>query len=464
MRSRASYPVHVSAGKVGPHGAIGESIQVDVPPSAAAQRRSMDRVTSAAFRTGEALFVTVAIFLLTGAVIPLLLLESGIESTLDAGSASLRLVFMWIYGVTAFLALLRWKRAVWAVIRDPLTLLVIGFAALSTAWSLEPSLTLQRSVALILTTGFGWYMAVRYAPIDLLRTMVAALGIVLVMSACFGIWLPDLGISRGDTFGSWQGVFTHKNTLGKYAALGALLAVLHLRSERKWSWMSFLVLAFAVPLLILSRSQTALIAVVTLFTLLPLTGVLRWRLATGAPIISGTIFVAGIVIMLIVNNLEPALAAIGRDTTFTGRTALWAAVIESALARPMFGVGYSAFWVPGSPEADWVRRTAGWGADASHNGFLDVWLELGAIGVTLVVLSFVAATKAALRLLRSTRAPEAAWPILCLAFIALTNMSEGGILRQNNFIWVLFVMSAATAYRYTRGLSDELASTENAAS
>lgn len=426
-----------------------ETIPIRARP-APEHRRTIQQFLFAAFVAGETVFVVSALFVLSGAAVPMLLMQTGVDASLTEGSAALRTLFMGIYALAGMLALLRWKRTLRAPLRDPLTILVIGFAVLSAIWSIEPNLTIQRSAALILTTAFGMYVAIRYSAIALLRCLLAALGAAMLLSLVLGIFVPDLGISSGATAGSWQGAYTHKNTLGKYAALTTVLAIVHLRSEKGWRWLSISTLFLALPLLALSRSQTAAIVLATLLALLPMTSVIRWKTRTGAPVLAGSLFLAGAVGMMVAANFEIALAAIGRDATFTGRTSLWVAVIDAALDRPALGVGYSAFWASGGALVDHVRDAAGWRADGAHNGFLDVWLELGAVGLVLLLFALARATRAAIRLVRQTEASEAALPLLCIAFVVLTNLSEGGILTQNNLVWVLFVMSATTAYRYLR--------------
>jgi exopolysaccharide production protein ExoQ len=436
-----------------PTGLADGSATTSPPPPAPVhpRRRALGGVGFGILRGGEALFVIVAIFLLAGAAVPLLLRESAeVAVDLNEGHPLLRNLYFLIYAVMLVFAVLRWKSFLRVVARDPLVVALVGVALLSVTWSIAPDITLRRGVALGLTTAFGWYLAARYSLRDVLRLVTYGLGATLVASVVFALWYPELGISAGATDGAWQGAFLHKNALGKYAALSALLFILLWRTGRRSPSIPVAGLVLSLGLLALSESQTGIIAFATLLALLPVMGVMRWRVRRGAPVIAGAVLIAGCMALFVSSNLELALAAIGRETTLTGRTALWAAVVETGARQPVLGTGYSAFWIPENPEAWSVRDLAGWGADAAHNGFLDLWLELGAVGLALFLLAALLAVRAALRLLRSNPAPEAAWPLLVLAFIFLTNLSEGGILRQNNLVWVLYVAAAAAAFRASR--------------
>ena len=73
-----------------------------------------------------------------------------------------------------------------------------------------------------------------------------------------------------------------------------------------------------------------------------------------------------------------ALEAMGRNATLTGRTSIWQAVL-SFVERPMIGFGYENFWMGERLNA--LRRMGG---NSAHNGYLEIYLNLGWIGVGLL--------------------------------------------------------------------------------
>ena len=81
------------------------------------------------------------------------------------------------------------------------------------------------------------------------------------------------------------------------------------------------------------------------------------------------------------------LGVFGKDSTLTGRTDVWDAVIELISQKPVLGWGYRAMWVPTDSVTVWVdRRTGEWGAPSAHNAFLEITLELGLIGLASLIL------------------------------------------------------------------------------
>ena len=76
----------------------------------------------------------------------------------------------------------------------------------------------------------------------------------------------------------------------------------------------------------------------------------------------------------------------GRDNTLTGRTDIWADCF-SLVGSKIFGVGYGNFWLGKRLEFLWDKWW--WKPITAHNGYIDVFLELGAIGLALLLLTFL---------------------------------------------------------------------------
>jgi O-antigen ligase len=85
----------------------------------------------------------------------------------------------------------------------------------------------------------------------------------------------------------------------------------------------------------------------------------------------------------------------------------------------------------------------------AHNGYLDVRLETGLIGFALFV-SFIITTLYAIGRMAGCN-PVRAWIALSLAlFVIFDNFLETVWMRGFNILWVIFVIVAAEAGRYSR--------------
>jgi hypothetical protein len=114
------------------------------------------------------------------------------------------------------------------------------------------------------------------------------------------------------------------------------------------------------------------------------------------------------------------------------------------------GWGYQSFWLVG-PDAPSIVDASGWISvmPHAHNGYLDVRLETGVIGFALFV-SFIITTLYAIGRV-ADRNPVRAWIMLSLAlFVILDNFLETVWVRGFSFLWMVFVIVAAEAGRYSR--------------
>ncbi len=82
-------------------------------------------------------------------------------------------------------------------------------------------------------------------------------------------------------------------------------------------------------------------------------------------------------------NLNGDMAgAVGKDPTLTDRTKIWSIVL-SMHSNPIIGTGYESFWMGSRLEYFWQRGLGD--INEAHNGFLEVYLNLGLIGLSLIV-------------------------------------------------------------------------------
>ena len=99
-------------------------------------------------------------------------------------------------------------------------------------------------------------------------------------------------------------------------------------------------------------------------------------------------------------GINGALAGmVGRDPTLTGRTVIWDAVL-SIHTNPLLGTGYESFWL--GPRLTKVWLQTGVGINEAHNGYLEVYLNLGLIGLFLLVAFLISSYRAICRRLETS--------------------------------------------------------------
>lgn len=397
-------------------------------------------------RLAEKVFVVFTLFLSTTALIPILIeKEDAAAATQDAFSP---ILFLGIYIVTLLLIIQRWKSFVRVAQKNIWIWLVVGIVMASVFWSVAPDITQRRSILLLGTTLFGIYLAMRYTLREQLQLLAWVCGIVIVLSFLLAIALPSYGLMTfqegGAHAGAWRGILPHKNILGRFMNLSAiiflLLAISNSIFHRKYRWVLWAGFVLSVVLIILTTSKTALVVFLTLTIILPLYRALRGDYTQLVPSMIALVLVGGSAATLLLDNLPVIAGALGKDLTLTGRTDIWAVMLELISERPLFGYGFNAFWQGWDHEITaYIWRTLEWECPYGHNGFMDLLAELGISGLTVFFLSYVTACIRAIMWLRMTKTVEGLLPLMYLTFLFMYNITESSLLITNSTTWILYV-------------------------
>jgi exopolysaccharide production protein ExoQ len=362
----------------------------------------------------------------------------GVES-FTQGSSGQQIAYYGIYALTLILLAPWWQSSIMLALRDKTLWVLMTIALASTVWSGNPGITLRRSFALLLTTVFGVYLARRFSLKAQLRLLASCLSLAALVSLFLALALPRYGVYGTQ---GWCGIYSHKNSLGQFMCLSAVIFLILVLEGSIPSWIAWLGLGFSVSLLWQSHAKTALIVFVIIAVILPVYRGLRSHYILAVPWAIISIIVAGSTLLWTLDSLEPIMGAIGKDATFTGRTKIWELVIMEISQRPLLGYGYGAFWLGWGSESEEIWLTLyDWRGTLSHahNGFLQLCLDLGLLGCWIFILGFVRNLLRAIAWLRSHKTAEGLWPLTYLTFLILFNLTESTLVTRNSLFWVLYV-------------------------
>jgi exopolysaccharide production protein ExoQ len=275
-------------------------------------------------------------------------------------------------------------------------LALLALAALSIIWSASPTATFTKAAGLIGTTIFA-VVAVSWCGLQMtLRTLIVFLAYWLMASAAIAVLFPGFSYHSPSEYyavhaGLYKGFYYHKNTFALIASLGIVIVALAPKAVRLSGVWTVFSVGTGVALLALSGSaKTAFsvpAAIVAAWVLCRLNFASR-ILAIVALVLAGAVAYA---YGLTEIASDYALSLVGRDPTFSARTDIWVAVIKFTLeANPILGGGYGGgAWESGLGTA--VLLYVGMDPGHSHNGLVQVFAELGALGAILMCayLSFV---------------------------------------------------------------------------
>lgn len=131
------------------------------------------------------------------------------------------------------------------------------------------------------------------------------------------------------------------------------------------------------------------------------------------------------------------LALLERDPTLTDRTLLWADVI-ALQDRTLWGSGFESFWLGPRLELLWAKWW--WQPNQAHNGYIETYLNLGAVGVALLAAVIIAVFRNISREL-ATNFVFAQWRLALLFAVLLFNFTEAAF-KGVHFVWTIFYLVA----------------------
>lgn len=333
--------------------------------------------------------------------------------------------------------------------------LYFSFCLVSVLWSDFPGQGFQRWVR-----AFGDLIMVMIVASDpqltaAVRRLFSRVGFILLpVSILLLKYYPDLSHAYDPTGTRMNtGVTTNKNMLGVVTlvlALGAFWQVLRLFRDAQQPnrgrhlLAQILLLSFGVWLLNMAHSATSgasfvLGTALLLITALP---VISRRPAAVHMLVFAILLGGGLTVLI--GGVGAATQAVGRDATFTGRTEVWDVVIPMA-PNPVIGAGFETFWY--GPRLDRLRNLWGQGVNEAHDGYLEVYLNLGFVGVGLIALILMRGYWSAVGAFRR----DPALGGLLLAFVLTTtiySITEAGF-RMLDPMWFFLLLSVVAASRAT---------------
>lgn len=345
------------------------------------------------------------------------------------------LAFNLLFGIaTLLLAFPKIPQILFLLGRLRIVLALYLLASVSVLWSTDRAATFRNVVYLVLYLIAAGYIALRFDREEIVRLLGWFMTILAIASIPANFILPPDPYQPD----SWKGVFLQKNELGIAMTVGITALIM---AEKRWNLVRVCSLATCGGLLLLSRSMTAIIAAavtIAVITYLRLSSRLSILVLTA---IAG----AAITLSLVGPDMTGTFSSTtGRDLTLTGRTVIWGLVAKKIVERPVLGYGYGAFW---STEAESVNEFLnGFKPGQAHNGYLEVCLDLGALGLVFVGLVTMGAVRRALRLRRRFNSPTGNWMLVMVVLLLVHNVAESDFMLVHA-MWFIFIVTHFSSYR-----------------
>lgn len=321
--------------------------------------------------------------------------------------------------------------------RSKLLLLLPAIALVSAFWSQNPRHTVVDALNLLLTTLFAVYLYVRYPGRRLISFLTFAALVSLALCVLSVTVFRDIGVNSYAN-DAWRGIFGHKNSCAAacvlFLAVGLTVRTQGLSEQVIRGSVVFLSLVFIAMSDSMQGWLLAALAIALIYGLRLVARIrsldrLLFLLVLSVPLSLGVYFVE--------SNYTRLVSVIGKDPTLTQRTIIWEQALLAISKHPIMGYGYSAFWAGLNGESMQAVLVTKWMEFQAQDGYLDVLLGLGLVGLIPLVLVIVRALVQGAAAIEHGRQDDVLLlAIALLPLILLENIGESLLLVPLGIPWL----------------------------
>jgi O-antigen ligase len=272
--------------------------------------------------------------------------------------------------------------------------LFILLCLVSAVWSSFHVISIKRSFQLL-----SVYLVVINALLfielsKLLKVLKIIVSLYLVVTVVSSLLIKE---AIDPQFGTWQGLADHKNGLARYGFYCFLISMFFYREQNRLGTKitNYAISFVSVIVIIMTGSSTTIVMLGLIFSismLFSIEGIFK-ELRIGRTImIMALLFF--IILYIVVNIFDPHLiykipAMLGKDPTLSSRTDIWAYLWSDIEKKIFLGYGYGTYWIMGSTLFASFVAVIGFNVNQAHNGYIEIMLQLGLIGISLFAIILI---------------------------------------------------------------------------
>lgn len=351
-----------------------------------------------------------------------------------------------------------WK----TLLRMPLPLaLLLLLMVLSAIWSQYRSFTYIALITQIGTTVFALFLANQFGWRQLLNIFANTIRFILAASLLFELAAAIFGPikpifpnyegseppsasyywSQGQLFDGdrIQGIVGNANLLAFTAVLGIMIFLVeYIVTHRNRSLpLASLILAVLMAALSKSAGMTLAVGLIAFAALIAIFAEGRDRAARHRIYRYGIWSLVFAAIMGLIYRVE-LFDLLGRSSDASGRFYIWGEVLALIAEKPIEGWGWISYWIPGVEPYEGLIVINGVPMYQAHNAFLDIWLQLGIVGLGLLIWLMLQGFNRLWAVAVRHTNPLYLFPLFGFLVIAAQSLTESRLLIEIG--WVLLVL------------------------
>lgn len=384
----------------------------------------------------------------------------GIPSNIDPTEGSPLERIVWTILIVAGLLILMKKRIQWSqVIRNNKWIFsLLLYTMISILWSNFQGVALKRWIKTFGSIVMALIVLTEPRPVQAISTLLRRAFLLHIPLDIIVIkYFRHIGVGYSKKgLEMWTGLTTHKNTLGEVCMISGLYFTWDIFNKLGKSRVIIDLFYLAMIMFLMNGPgySSSTTAMVVLF--IGLLIFFSFRLAPKEEILLNRfIFTGGISLLFLLITMQIGITAFtgnrtlttvsleiaGRDSTFTGRTDLWGDVLLDASKHPLKGVGYGSYWIDNLANNLWDKYD--WRPNQGHNGYVDVYVELGMIGLFLLG-GLLISTFHKIKKMIIDDFEFGHFFMALFVMIVIHNITESSFLRGDHHLWFFFLLISLT--------------------
>ena len=379
-----------------------------------------------------------------------------IVETSDQGDSVRQLFYVSLAAFFFFVTVRHGASALFRPFPISLVMLVV-WCFISSSWAIVPAVSFRRIVLATIVI-FATVEIVNLLGINATTNlMYKVLTTLLLINWLTVVAVPSLAIHSQmelDTalVGAWHGIMPHKNIASAVTALSCVF--FGYRAIMKRSVVHFVLLILAIGFLIGTRGKTSLgfvLPCIFASVAYNYSYSLKDRKFITFLMLTVSVVLLSLLVIVFENTIQDVFS---NPESFTGRVSIWEIVMRYADQNLFTGAGFGSFWMIGnsSPiltiggDMPWL-----FGIAHSHNGYLEMLVTTGLIGLTLTIYTLVV-----LPFYRFYVGSKANREINGLyfgiwMFSVLYNLLETHIMNRDRQVWVIMLIAVEVCFLLHQG-------------
>lgn len=265
---------------------------------------------------------------------------------------------------------------------------------------------------------------------------------IILISLFFIGFIPTIGRHQDIYYyGDWRGFFGHKNALGYIMIFATLIFIFNLFRENRYKIFNFLLLITSLTILYSTNSKSSMVLLIVIFLAIILIVFVKKGFEINKNLaVAFSCFLLIILIfsmLIMINNINFILIdLLGRDLSLSGRLTIYNLTIEFLSKNFLFGYGFMQFW-SNENNVIFFENIIGFPITSSHSGFLDLFLDLGIVGLIVFILHLSVSIWLVIKYFNPLKASDL-FAVVIVISIFLFNFLDSRLFNTSGIFFIMY--------------------------